>query len=108
MNEYGHAAGPDEKNGRAKSKGTSPLSHIFPERNSYIGDPKNENELLRFLHFNESGFNNLVVYLFWIVIAGWFTDYNHLSFPDEFIRKVRSALCEQYRVIYFNYLIRLK
>ena len=50
----------------------------------------------------------MVVYLFWIVVSVLFTDYGSISFPVEFINEVRSALIEQYRAIYFNYLVRLK
>ena len=64
--------------------------------------------MIKFLKYNESGFNNLVVYLFWIVISDWFNDYDHISFPQEFIAEVRHALTEQYRAIYFNYLLRLR
>lgn len=56
-------------------------------------EPK-QNELLRFLKYNESGFNNLVVYLFWIIVSEWFNDYDSIRFTPEFIRKVRDALYE--------------
>ena len=67
------------------------------------------NALLQFLAMNESGFNNMTVYLFWIIMHSWFgSEYPSLSFPEAFIQEVREALCDQYRAIYFNYLIRLR
>jgi len=66
------------------------------------------NELLKFLAYNESAFNNVVVYLFWIVVSSWFSDFENLRFPTKFIKQVREALCEQYRLMYFNYLLRLR
>ena len=67
-----------------------------------------ENELQNFVKNNESGFNNLLVYLFWIVVSFLFNDFDHISFPMEFIEEVRQVMIVQYRAIYFNYLIRLK
>lgn len=72
------------------------------------GAAQKGNELLKFLKFNESGFNNLVVYLFWIIVSEWFNDFESISFTPEFITKVREALYEQYRKIYFNYLLRMR
>ena len=71
-------------------------------------DPDRNNELLKFLQYNEYGFNNLVVYLFWIILSNWFSDYDHLNLPPAFLMKVREALHDQYRAIYFRYLIRLR
>lgn len=42
-------------------------------------------ELQRFLDNNESGFANMVVYLFWITMSFMFTDTGHISFPKAFI-----------------------
>ena len=63
---------------------------------------------MKFLKYNESGFHNLTVYLFWIVVSDWFTDNDLISFPQEFIMEVRNALTEQYRAIYFHYLLRMR
>ena len=57
---------------------------------------------------NKSGFNNIVVYLFWIMVSDLFHSLDALSFSIEFIDSVRKALNDQYRAIYFNYLVRLK
>ena len=41
-------------------------------------------------------------------MQGWFTDdHESVNFPPKFLNEIREALTEQYRVIYFNYLIRL-
>ena len=48
------------------------------------------------------------MYLFWIIISDWFTDNDLISFPQEFIAEVRNALTEQYRAIYFGYLLRMR
>lgn len=37
-----------------------------------------------------------------------FKDLDHISFPKEFIEEVRQAMREQYRAIYFKFLLRLK
>jgi len=38
------------------------------------------NELIRFLECNESGFNNLVVYMFWIIFSQWLNDNEQFQF----------------------------
>lgn len=78
--------------------------HYF---NQFSGDGK-ENEFNIFLQCNESGVNNLIVYLFWITVSVVFKDSDHISFPKEFIDEVRVAFNDQYRFIYFHYLLRLK
>ena len=65
-------------------------------------------ELHNFVRYNESGLNNLLVYLFWIVVSFLFNDFDHISFTLEFIEEVRQVMIVQYRAIYFNYLLRLK
>ena len=67
-----------------------------------------EGELRLFLKHNESGFQNLVVYLFWIIVSEWFNEQESQQFPDHFVGMLRESLCEQYRLIYFKYLIRLR
>ena len=74
---------------------------------SFSIEDRKSNELLKFLKFNESGFNNLVVYLFWLILSDWFNE-DHICFTQDFIRQVREALREQYRKIYFKYLLRLR
>lgn len=51
---------------------------------------------------------NIVVYLFWILASILFADLDSCSFPNEFVDEIRQALKEQYKLVYFNYLIRLK
>ena len=63
-------------------------------QDSSINEIYKHNELFKFLKYNESGFNNMVVYLFWIVISDWFNDNDNISFPHEFITEVRHALTE--------------
>ena len=75
--------------------------------NQFSTDGK-DNEFEIFLQYNESGVNNIVVYLFWLTVSVVFNDFDHISFPKEFIDEVRIALNDQYRIIYFNYLLRLK
>ena len=48
-----------------------------------------KNELEKFVKYNESGFNNMIVYLFWIVVSYLFKDFDHISFPEEFINEIR-------------------
>ena len=66
------------------------------------------NELQKFVKNNQSGMNNILVYVFWIVVSTLFNDYEHISFPNEFMGEIRLALQAQYREMYFNYLLRMK
>jgi len=63
--------------------GMQGLSQVFAtdgkKGGSFSTEDRKSNELFKFLKYNESGFNNLVVYLFWIIISDWFND-DHISF----------------------------
>ena len=48
-----------------------------------------KNELEKFVKYNESGLNNVIVYLFWIVVSSLFNDFDHISYPEEFINEIR-------------------
>ena len=55
----------------------------------------------------------MTVYLFWIVASILFEKepdekLEVVSFPIEFIDEIREALIEQYKLMYFKYLVRLK
>lgn len=69
---------------------------------------KKTNELQLFVSNNFSALNNMLVYLFWIVISAVFTEKDQISFPVEFIDEVRQELRDQYHKTYFNYILRLK
>ena len=71
-------------------------------------DPALNNEFHHFLSYNRSGVNNLVIYLFWITVSILLNDINDVSFPKEFIDEVRVAMKDQFRAIYFNFILRLK
>ena len=67
--------------------------------------------MLRFYNNNKSGVANIVVYLFWILASILFANKKKeevCSFPSEFIDEVRKALLEQYKLLYFKYILRLK
>ena len=64
--------------------------------------------LKNFYKQNEAGMSNIVIYLFWIVHSVIFQDFDHMSFPTEFVDEIKQTLRLQYKQIYFNYLLRLK
>ena len=80
----------------------------FIRKASKNGGRKASNELELFSKRNISGLSNVLVYLFWIILSSLFNDFDHISFPVEFIDEVRQALNTQYQKIYFHYLLRLK
>ena len=80
----------------------------FGDQKSAKNGLKGENELVNFYRNNKSAVNNMVVYLFWILVSILFNDVDSISFPKEFIQEIRQELQEQYRLVYFNYLLRLK
>ena len=67
-----------------------------------------DNELIRFVKFNESGIANLVVYLFWIVVQVFFQDHKEqINLTKEFIDEIKLEANAQYKKIYCGYLIRI-